>query len=270
MNRLRTRLKQSRMQDEKLLSVFLTAGFPSADSLPDLIAVVEEAGADFVEVGVPFSDPIADGRTIQLASERALQNGMTLSKALEQIARARVQSEIPLLLMGYFNPFLSHGLPELLCEAREAGVDGFIIPDLIPEEFQRFREAFSDQNLGVNFLVSPNTPKVRIRQVADLTSDFIYCTSVTGVTGVREGVAAPVIGFLQQMRQLVDRPYLVGFGIATPGDARELARHCDGVIVGSALIRILQREERQTERLKQVQKLVSELKGALKGVEHGH
>ena len=224
MNRLTKLFECNRVQKQKLLSIFITAGYPKLESTPKLVNVLEDAGADFLELGVPFSDPIADGPTIQRASQRALANGMNLPILLEQVQMIRKNNQIPIILMGYFNTFMRYGLTKFMTDAQQVGVDGLIIPDLIPEEYRNFRGRFDHSTLGLNFLISPNTPLSRIKTIDNLTRDFIYCVSVTGVTGARRGVHDESVDFLRSLSAHVQNPYLVGFGISTPTDARKPAR----------------------------------------------
>lgn len=270
MNRLKRLFSETRETGAKLLSTFVTAGYPERDSLPGLVSALAESGADFVEVGIPFSDPIADGPTIQSASFKALANGMTLSLALDQVGQIRKTCDIPLLLMGYFNPMLHFGLHELVKQAEEVGIDGFIIPDLLPEDYQRYHYAFDGASAGINFLVSPNTRSDRIPQIDTLTDSFVYCVSVTGVTGARRGVPGGILGFLDNLGATLSHPRMVGFGISEPGDAAAIASHCDGVIVGSAIIKALAQDGATGQDYTITRDLVSELKQALKGVGDGY
>ncbi len=270
MSRLANLIRDRMAQRKKLLSVFLTAGYPELESLPQLVDIVADSGADFVEIGIPFSDPIADGPVIQKSSQVALANGIDLRRIIEQISEIRKTNDIPIVLMGYLNPMLRYGLRDFVTDAQGCGVDGFIIPDLIPEEYERLQPAFPPSSPGVNFLVSPNTPLARAKAIADLTHDFVYCVSVTGVTGARDGIATETVAFLQSIRQVVSRPYFVGFGISSAQDAARLAGLSDGVIVGSAIIRILDRTEPMAARLGTVGDYVSGLKSALEGLSDGN
>lgn len=252
-------------QKGKFLSVYLTAGFPEKESLETLVLTAEESGADFVEVGVPFSDPIADGPTIQAASYSALQNGITVKEILLQVEAVRQQSNIPMLLMSYLNPFIRYGLKEIVRDFEHAGGDGFIIPDLLPDEYHRFKHAFAESGIGPNFLVAPNTSQERIKAAAELSADFLYCVSTTGVTGARQGVPQGIQEFLALVRKQVSKPAFVGFGIASGADAAQIARLCDGVIVGSAVIKILQVPGSDRQNRAALKSFISELKEALKG-----
>lgn len=248
-----------------MLSVFLTAGYPERNSTVPLVETVAAAGADFIELGIPFSDPMADGPTIQASSQTALENGMTVSLLLQQVAKVRDRTNIPIVLMGYLNPLLKYGLAALVRDAENAGADAFIIPDLIPEEYARFASAFETAAIGLNFLISPNTSRERIQMVDALTHDFVYCVSVTGVTGAHRGVADSTISFLQRVNQTVRRPCLAGFGISSPEDAAAISRNCHGVIVGSAIIRRMARNNESEKYLIRVGEFVSDLKEALRG-----
>jgi len=270
MNRLKRLLEQSTNRGEKLLSAFVTAGYPELHGTADLVVALDQAGADFIELGIPFSDPIADGPTIQAASYQALQNGMNLKLLLEQVQEIRRRTDIPLLLMGYFNPLHHFGLETLVDQVESAGADGFIIPDLLPEDYGRFSGAFRGHDIGVNFLVSPNTRAERMSTVDSLTDSFVYCVSVTGVTGARTGVPAGIVDFLRDVRQRIRHPALVGFGISTGADAAAIATHCDGVIVGSAIIKALTEKAAGAGKYAAACGLVREIKDALTGVSNGN
>ncbi|MFQ5706775.1 MAG: tryptophan synthase subunit alpha [bacterium] len=262
MNRLAQLFRRSDKNQDKLLSLFLTAGYPKLESTPELVWTVERAGADFVEIGIPFSDPLADGPTIQKSSQTALQNGMNVRGVLQQVEEIRRKSQLPLILMTYLNPILKYGLEKFIEEANEAGVDGFIIPDLLPEELETARNG---KTFGVNLLISPNTPIERVRAIDRLTTDFIYCVSVTGVTGSRRGVPAGLLDYLKAVREVVTHPVLVGFGVSDPEDAGAISRAADGVIIGSALIDLMGRFRDRDEMLGAVSQFVQKINQALKG-----
>jgi len=265
MNRISNTFQKVRGRDEKILSVFVTAGYPHLESAPELVWQLEESGADLIEIGMPFSDPIADGPTIQHSSKVALENGMNLNLALKQIQTIRQKSEIPIILMGYLNPLLKYGFDRFIKDAVEAGVDGLIVPDLLPEEFQTIDPEFNGSKLGMNFLISPNTPSARIKKIDAVTSDFIYCVSVTGVTGRRSGVSPGLIDFLQSIKSVVTHPLLVGFGISNPADANEIGRNADGVIVGSAIIDLITKSQGNHDMLRSIGQFAQRLNFALKG-----
>lgn len=221
------------------MSLFITAGYPELDSTVDLVLGFEENGADMIELGMPFSDPLADGPTIQHSSNTALGNGITMDRIFEMVRAIRAQSEIPLILMGYINPVLRYGIEHFFSEANKSGVDGLIIPDVPPEEAAPVMEFSGKYDIPLIFLVAPNTSDERMRRIDGESEGFVYCVSVTGVTGAREGdeVASSVERFIDRVEQNITRnPKMVGFGIKSYEDARRIAARADGFIVGSALI----------------------------------
>lgn len=240
MNRLTISLDQLRRDGRKALSLFVTAGYPSISVTVPLVLELAKTGADMVELGIPFSDPVADGPTIQISSETALRNGVTLSKTLEMAQEIRKKSSIPLVLMGYANPILAFGLENYLTTCTEVGIDGTIIADLPLEESGEYRHLAKEKNVATIFLAAPTTPEHRLVHLDDCSTGFLYCVSITGVTGERKGLADQAGAFLQRARAFVkNNPLLVGFGISTPEAARLVARYSDGVVIGSALIRVL-------------------------------
>jgi tryptophan synthase alpha chain len=204
-----------------------------------LLRALDDAGADLIEVGIPYSDPLADGPTIQLSSEVALRNGARLPSILDSIRQFRNDRSTPVLLMGYVNPMLRLGLDVFLRQAAAAGVDGLIIPDLPPEEAGSFCEGARIHGLSMVFLIAPTTPDDRVRSIDDLSTDFSYCVSVTGVTGARQfgGGGHELDPFLRRIRGLVRKRFVVGFGISSTEHVRAVWQHADGAVVGSALIR---------------------------------
>lgn len=232
-------LFENRSGDEKVMSLFLTAGYPDLESTVDLILEFEKNGADLIELGMPFSDPLADGPTIQYASNIAIGNGITMNRIFEMVAEIRKKSEIPIILMGYINPVLRYGVDLFCKKASDAGVDGLIIPDAPLEESSVISDAADDSHLDIIFLVAPNSSDKRMKLVDQHSSGFVYCVSVTGVTGARQGdeVAQSVQKFIHRVNQHVTlNPKLVGFGIKSHEDAKVISEQVDGFIVGSALI----------------------------------
>lgn len=222
---------------KKALVTFITAGDPDLETTESLIIDLEKAGADLIELGVPFSDPMADGPTIQLSSERALAAGTTLPKILSTVKSVRRKTQIPIILMGYYNPIFLHGVDRFVSDAVAAGVDGVLLVDLPPEEAGEFRAIAARSGLAVIFLLTPTSDEERIRKVARLGSGFIYYVSVTGVTGARSSIAENVFPDVQKIRERVTLPVVVGFGISDPAQAGSIASVADGVVVGSALVR---------------------------------
>jgi tryptophan synthase alpha chain len=242
MNRLTTRLTTLRARKKKALALFLTAGFPGADSTPGLVLALEGAGADIIEIGMPFSDPLADGPVIQESSTVALRNGMTIPGILDAVRSIRRTSEVPLVLMGYINPILSYGAPRFFRDAASAGVDGMVLPELTLEESAMFRSEIAQRDLSQILLVAPTTPDDRVTAIDAASTGFLYCVSTTGVTG-SAGKGTPD-QFLSRVRRCAGtNPLLVGFGISTADAARHAAELSDGVIIGSALIERLARGE---------------------------
>jgi len=236
------RLFKEREDNEKVMSLFITAGYPDLESTPELILGLEQNGADMIELGMPFSDPLADGPTIQYSSEVAIENGITINKIFDMVQKVREQSEIPILLMGYMNPVLQFGIENFFQKASEAGVDGVIIPDIPPEEAGIIEQPAEDHGLSVVYLVAPNTSDRRMRLIDSRSGGFVYCVSVTGVTGAREGdeVAQSVKRFIHRVKNNVtENPRMIGFGIRSHEDAQRIAAEVEGYIVGSALIDVI-------------------------------
>ena len=239
--RLQNRLKELRRDGRKALSLFVTAGFPSIRETVPLVLELAESGADVIELGMPFSDPVADGPTIQRSSEVALRNGVTLRKTLEFSRQIRARSDVPLVLMGYANPIYAYGLAKFLAQCSDIGVDGTIIADLPPEESEDYVRTAEKMSLAAIFLAAPTTTPRRLARLDEISTGFLYCVSITGVTGERRQIAKHALEFLQRARASVKKnPLLVGFGISTPEDASRIARLSDGVVIGSALIKVLQ------------------------------
>lgn len=213
------------------------AEWPSLDASVDLVCAVAEAGADVIELGMPFSDPLADGGTIQRVGEEALAAGATFAGCCELVSRVRARGvTAPLVVMGYYNPVLVHTEQRWCSELAAAGADGLIVPDLPLEESSGLARAARDAGLALIQLVAPTTDVERARDVAAATTGFLYCVSLTGVTGARGSIGAGVGELVQRMRSVTDAPVLLGFGIATVDHVRHVAPMCDGVVVGSALI----------------------------------
>lgn len=237
-NRLTT-LFEEHDRSSKIMSLFLTAGYPDLESTVDLILGLSENGTELIELGMPFSDPLADGPTIQHSSNVAIENGITMAGIFEMVAEVRKHSDIPIILMGYINPVMRYGIERFCKDAAEAGVDGLIIPDIPIEESGIITDHANANGLSLVYLVAPNTSDERMRQIDAQSKGFVYCVSVTGVTGAREGdeVARSVQRFISRVKENVTQnPKMVGFGIKSYEDAQRIAADMDGFIVGSALI----------------------------------
>jgi len=231
---------RAREENRAAFIPFLTAGHPDLETTEDLVAVLAAAGADVIELGVPFSDPIADGPVIQAASARALSGGATLEKILALVARARLRVRVPIVLFTYFNPLHAHGLDRFADQAAASGVDGVLCVDLPPEEAaDGYLAALGGQGLDAIFLLAPTSTRERVRQVARVGSGFVYYVSRTGVTGERDSLPRGLEREVAALRKQLALPVAVGFGISTPEQAAAVARIADGVVVGSALVRLI-------------------------------
>jgi tryptophan synthase alpha chain len=255
-SRIGERFAARRAERRPAFVAFLTAGDPSLERTVELAAELDAAGVDVLELGVPFSDPIADGPVIQRASERALARGVTLERVLEVVRRVRRRSQIPLLLFSYANPLFRYGLDRLTTDARDAGVDGVLVTDLPPEEAAGWLDRARAAGLDTVFLAAPTSPDERLRRVAEASRGFVYAVSRTGVTGEREALSEDASPLVARLRRLTGEPVALGFGIATPEQVKAAARVADGVVVGSALVRYLE-EHPQGDRGAQVRWLKS-------------
>jgi len=262
MSRIAGAFAELKRNGKKALVTFITAGDPDLAATEELIPLLAESGADIIELGVPFSDPMADGPTIQLSSERALAAGTTLPKILATVKSVRVLTQVPIVLMGYFNPILSYGLERFAADASAAGVDGVLLVDLPPEEASEFKACADRHGIDVIFLLTPTSDATRIRTVARQARGFIYYVSVTGVTGVRSGVEESVAGNVATIKARITAPVAVGFGIATPEQAARVAAVADGVVVGSAIVKLFETCTGD-ELKKKLAAFVSSLKGAI-------
>lgn len=263
MNRIDLLFKSLRGEKKKALIPFITVGDPDLATTKDLILILEECGAHIIELGVPFSDPLADGPIIQAASLRALSKGIDLKKILALVDEVRQRTDIPLILMTYYNPVYRFGLEKLARQASMAGVDGFIIPDLPLEEATEWRELVRANNLNSIFLVAPNTPLSRAKFVASKTSGFLYAVSVTGITGKRANVPEGLINYLNMLRSITDKTLVVGFGISSPSQVRKIAPISDGVVVGSALVDFLAHHNNKKDGFIHVRSFVDPITKAL-------
>jgi len=237
MTRIEARFQKLKSEKRGAFIPYLTAGDPSAEVTFNLVLALEKAGADIIELGVPFSDPIADGPVIQRATERALAAHMTLRKVLELVRKIRSQSEIPLLLMSYYNPMLRYGLAKLARDAAQSGLDGVLATDLTVEESGEFRRIMTAENLNTVFLAAPTSSPERLKKIAETSSGFIYAVSRTGVTGESQDLSLDLQGFLQSLRRYSDAPIAVGFGISQPEHVRSVWKAAEGAVVGSAIVR---------------------------------
>jgi len=252
-----------RAADRRALIAYVTAGDPTPDRTPALVAALERGGADLIELGVPFSDPIADGPVIQRGSERALRAGTHVSTVLEIASQIRKRSEIPLLLFTYLNPVLRYGLERLAGDAVACGIDGCLLTDLSVEEAEGYTAAMRDAGLDTVFLAAPTSSERRLRLVAEYSSGFIYLVSRTGVTGERVTVSDSVAPLVKAMRAVTNLPLAVGFGISNADQARAVGELADGVAVGSAFVRIIEQCGGSPELETRLETLARELSSGL-------
>lgn len=240
MTRIAERLARRKAEGKPAFVAFLTAGDPSLERTLSAALELEAAGVDVLELGVPFSDPLADGPVIQRSSERALSRGVTLARVLELVSRIRERSELPLVLFSYLNPLLQRGLERVAGEAARAGVDGVLVTDLPPEEAGEWIQAARAAGLDTVFLAAPTSPDGRLRRVAEASRGFVYAISRTGVTGERQALSDDAGPLVARLRTLTSVPVALGFGISTPEQVKQAAAAADAVVVGSALVRFLE------------------------------
>lgn len=239
MNRIMACFERLADREETAFIPYITAGDPTLERSGELILELERAGCDLIEYGIPFSDPVADGVVIQEASQRALQHGVTLHQVVAQVKELRKKTEVPILLFSYYNPVLAYGVKAFAHDCRDAGVDGVLCVDLPPEEDEDYKRFMDEAGLATVFLASPTTQPARMDLIAKYSTGFVYYVSRTGVTGVRESMDRAVRGKVEEIKRHADIPVAVGFGISKPEHAEEVARYADGVVVGSAIVKLV-------------------------------
>lgn len=259
MKRIAACFARTRAQQRAALVAYITAGDPSLRTTADLVAAIAGAGSDAIELGIPFSDPIADGPTIQRSAQRALDAGATVERVLHMVSGVRRRTDVPLIAMTYCNPVEQYGLHRFARDAKEAGFDGAILTDLPPEEAGEWRLAARAAGLDTIFLAAPTSTAERLRLAARSSTGFLYCISRLGVTGARKDLPPDLEDLVLRARAVCRRPVCVGFGISSPDQVRAVARVADGVVVGSALVNALADCENDHERLVRAEKLVRSL-----------
>ena len=240
MSRISSLFTMPREGRKKALIAYLTVGYPSVTATLEVVPALVEGGCDLIELGIPFSDPLADGTTIQRASHRALQQGVTPKLCLEVASELRNRVDAPLVFMSYYNPLLHYGLEAFCAASSQAGIDGLIVPDLPPEEGAELEGLAERHRLDLIYLIAPTSTEERLRLVAARSRGFIYVVSLMGVTGAREALPTDLEDFIARVRGVTSKPLCVGFGIATPEQARRVATLADGVILGSRIIDIME------------------------------
>jgi tryptophan synthase alpha chain len=238
-SRIPSTFKRLKKAGRKAFIPYIMAGDPSLEATKEIIVMFEECGADIVEIGIPFSDPLADGPTIQNASERALANGVTLKRVISHIEDIRRAVRLPLVIMTYFNPIYKYGISEFLRDAKHAGIDGMIVPDFPPDEAKDYITQSKKAGLDTIFLLAPTSTEKRIKIVTNASSGFIYYVSITGITGSNLLLDGSMDVLIGKIRQYTKKPVAVGFGVSTPDDAAKVAKIADGVIVGTAIVKRL-------------------------------
>ena len=261
MSRIDDRFKS--LNGKKALVAFFTAGDPDLSASKDIFSVIEKAGADIIELGVPFSDPLADGPVIQASAHRSLQSGTTLGKIIELVKDIRSQSQLPIVLMSSFNPVFVYGQAKFVEDAVNAGADGVILPDLPPEEAGKFLGFANAKSLDTIFLLAPTSTPDRIQMVGEASKGFIYYVSLTGTTGTKEALAKNLEEKVSAIKNEVKLPVLVGFGISGPEQAKEAGQCSDGVIIGSAIVKLIESHSDPVERDKKITEFISSIKTAL-------
>ena len=263
-NRIGETFERLKAKGEKALITFITAGDPNFKTSKEIIFELEKSGADIIELGIPFSDPMADGPTIQAASERALKKGATLNHVLELVGEVRKKSRIPIILFGYYNPIFVYGAALFAEDARGAGADGVLIVDLPPEEAQELKLYTDKAGLDLIFLLTPTSDDSRMEFVSRLASGFIYYVSVAGITGARKELSNTIQEYVKKVRRFTSLPVCVGFGISNARQAGEVSRLADGVIVGSAIVKLIEKNQSLPDLAKKVGRFAAELKKGMK------
>jgi tryptophan synthase alpha chain len=263
MNRIDATFARLRAKNEKALIAYVMAGDPSLHETESLVLQLERAGADIIELGVPFSDPIADGPIIQKAAERALRSGTSLRRILDTVRALRLKTQVPLVLMTYYNAIHALGEAAFCQQASGAGVDGLIVPDMPPEEGTTLQQAADRNAIEIIYLLAPTSTPMRRRLVARRCRGFLYYVSLTGITGSKLTDLKDVHRNVLEIRRVTRVPVAVGFGIATPDDAAKIGQLADGVIVGSAIVRLIGEHQHDPDLGEQVGRFVRSLKAAL-------
>ena len=259
MNKIDKTFKKLKAHSKKAFIPYIMAGDPSIEKTKELVLLIEKSGADIIELGVPFTDPLADGPTIQRASERALKSGVTLKSVIALAKDLRTKTDIPLVLMTYYNPVFKYGEERFIKDAKDAGVDGLIIPDLPPDEAGELIKISMKADIALIFLLAPTSNIERIKKVASASRGFIYYVSMTGITGSQLLLDGSIEKAINNIRKITDKPVAVGFGVSTPEEAKAVSEISDGVIVGSAIVRKV--KENSDEKLRD---FLSQLREAIR------
>ncbi|MDO8603070.1 MAG: tryptophan synthase subunit alpha [Candidatus Omnitrophota bacterium] len=261
-NRIDLKFKELKKKNKKAFIAFIMAGDPSLAITKQLVFEMVDSGVDIIELGVPFSDPIADGPAIQKASGRGLKSKATLAGVLNMVKNIRIQTQTPIVFLIYYNLVFHYGLEKFVKDATQSGVDGVVIPDLPPEESKELRKIAKKNRFSVIPLLAPTSPVDRIKKVSSAASGFIYYVSLTGTTGARKKLPKELGENLRNIKKITRMPVCVGFGISTPAQVKEVQKHADGAIVGSAIIKIVENNAGKKDLVKKVGRFIKILKGA--------
>ena len=264
LNRIDQKFKDFKAKERKAFIAYVTAGVPSVSKTAEIILGLERSGVDMVEIGIPFSDPLADGQTIQAASKRALDNGTTLAKIFNMVKLLRRQTNIPLLFMTYYNPIFHMGDAKFVSMCKAIGIDGLIIPDLPPEEAINLRKLCQQKNIATVFFIAPTSENDRIKSNAAASTGFVYYVALTGVTGNAQAESLDVNKAILHAKKFTTKPICAGFGINTPDQVKAIAQVADGVIVGSAIVKKIMEHSRDKNLVTIVSTFVASLSKALK------
>ncbi|MCP2520632.1 tryptophan synthase subunit alpha [Candidatus Aminicenantes bacterium AC-335-A11] len=260
MSEIENRFKLILNENRKAFIPYFTAFYPSPELFRELIRIADRTGADFIEIGLPFSDPLADGKTIQFSSQWVLEKGFSLSGLLKELYYLKKEIKASLILMSYLNPLLKRGIKSLAKELKECGVDGIVIPDLPFEESIYINEIFKSNDIDLIYLIAPTSSEQRISQIDRWARGFIYLVSIIGVTGMRENLPNYLNEYVRRVKNLISKPLCIGFGISNPNQARRIAQISDGVIVGSALMNLIKENLNEKNLLDKFQKFIQELR----------
>ncbi len=263
-NRIEKKFAELKSAKKKAFIAFITAGDPSLDTTYRLVLDMEKQGVDVVELGVAFSDPLADGPIIQAASQRALKKGVNILKILKLVKKLRKKTHIPIVLMTYYNPVFKFGDEKFIKAARGAGVDGVIIPDLPPEEAATMLKSARKHSISTIFFLSPTSSKERIKLISKVSSGFIYYVSLTGVTGTRSAISADIVKNIRLIKKYTKKPICVGFGISKSEHVKKISRVADGVIVGSAIVKQIEKNIGKKDLVAKVLAFINKLSSPIK------
>jgi tryptophan synthase alpha chain len=263
LNKIEDRFSELLAKRKKAFIPFMTAFYPSRERFREFLLRADEAKADFIEIGIPFSDPLADGKTIQYSSQWVLNRGFLLSQLMEDLSYLKGRLNAPLILMPYFNCVLQKGIEKFSAEVKEANIDGVIVPDLILEESYSTREVFVKKGIDLIYLIAPSTCSERIERIDKVSKGFIYLVSLTGVTGMRENLSNDLTAYVNRARKFTSKPLCVGFGISNSFQARKVAGLSDGVIIGSAIINMIKGKEMNKNIIKKAGIFLTKLRQAI-------